>query len=117
MPIEGFKIQGKGPASGLLWVDFSNYQIHGDRTTPAYQHALKQKAQFIDKVLATEFRIGTRHFAKDLTPLKSPADVLLNYMKEGGFYVEYQKDRQWKLDELKKTTGIAEVNNDAGNQG
>ena len=117
MALEGFKLQGKGPAAGLLWVDFKNYQIHGSKTTPAYQHALAQKARFIDKVLATEFRIGTKHYDKAGNLLKSPMEVLRSYVQERGFFVEYPHDRQWKLDHMQKTYGISEVNNDAGAQG
>lgn len=108
MPIDGFELREDGKQSGLLWVTFSNIQIHsGDKKdTPEYIHAMKSKAALVDRVILTEFRHGTKHYSRDGERLKTPAAVLHSYRVHGGYFVDLPKDRRWKLEGLIKTEGI-----------
>lgn len=105
MTIEGFDLQEKGPQSGLLWVTFSNIQIHGQRGTPAYMRGLQQKAQLIDRFLLTELRLGTKHYNKKGDLLKNHRDILRSYARERGFYIDLPVDRRWKMEGLLKEGG------------
>lgn len=102
MTIEGFDLQEKGPTAGLLWVTFSNIQIHGQRGTPAYVRGLQQKAQLIDRFLVTELRLGTKHYNRKGDQLKTHRDILRSYALERGFFVDFPKDRRWKMEALLK---------------
>lgn len=105
-PIEGFSIQGAGPQSGLLKVTFSNIIVTGKRGTPAYIKGMQSKARLVDKVIKTELTIGTRHYNKAGKLLKSLKDIIFSYAREGAVWVDYQRDRRWKLEELAKNEGI-----------
>lgn len=106
-PLEGFALRYNGPQSGLLWVNFANIIVTGKRGTPEYLKGLQSKARLVDKVLGSELRLGTRHFNKAGKELRSIKDILHSYAIEGGFYVDYQNDRRWKLEGLAKHEGIA----------
>lgn len=113
MSIDGFQIAEKGPAAGLLWVDFSNIVVHGKKGTPEYEHAMKSKGALIAKVLSTELSLGTRHFNRALQPLKTIAEILRSYALEYGFYVELKGNPRKKMEHLEKSYGIRKV--DDGN--
>lgn len=106
MSIEGFKIAERGPASGLLWVDFSNIVIHGTKGTPEYVKALQSKGILIAKVLTTELKLGTRHFNRNLKPLKNIPEILRSYEIEHGFYVELKGGSRRKMEDLDSKYGI-----------
>jgi hypothetical protein len=106
MSIEGFKLAEKGPAAGLLWVNFSNIVVHGKPGTPEYAKAMESKARLVLKVLATEFKLGTRHFSFDLKPLKTIQEALRSYEKERGFYVELRGNPRKKMEALDSAYGI-----------
>lgn len=102
MTIEGFDLKKDGPQSGLLWVTFSNIQIHGQRGTPAYMRGLQQKAKFIDRVILTELKQGTKHYNRKGDQLKTHVNILRSYMREKGFFIDLPKDRRWKMEALMK---------------
>ena len=105
-PVEGFAVQESGPLSGLVWVNFKNIQIHGDRGTHAWLNGCAQKAQLVQKVITTELRMDTRHFNKAGVRLKRIEDILRSYQKELGFYVELKGARRNKLEALQSKYGL-----------
>ena len=110
MSIEGFKLADHGPASGLVWVDFSNIVIHGKPGTPEYVHGMKSKAKLVLKVIMTELGLGTRHFNKALRPLKTVHEILSSYEVERGLYVELKGGPRKKMEDLDRAYGIDRVN-------
>lgn len=105
MSIDGFRLEDKGPAAGLVWVDFSNIVVDGEKGTPAYLHAMQQKAAVAMRVMTTELNRGTRHFNRDRKPLKTIHQLLASYQVEGGFYVELKGAVRGKMEGLVKAYG------------
>ena len=111
MALTGFSIIKNGPAAGLVWVDFKAIQIHGQKGTPEYVYALQQKAALVDKFIKGELSRGTKHYNLHMKELKTPAEILSSYAREGGFAVDILKDKnvREKFDLLAKEYGVDEA--------
>lgn len=106
MPIEGFELQANGPQSGLFWVTFSQYNLDGKRGTPAYVDSCVKKAAFVDRVILTELRLGTKHYDSKGKLLKTHAAILHSYRLHGGYFADLSNRPKWKMDAYIKNEGI-----------
>lgn len=106
MVIEGFSLRDKGPQSGLTWINFANIIVHAPKNSMEYFRAMKQKARFVQTVIETELKQGTRHFNKSGKQLKTLKEILHWYGQDGGYYVEMKGNVRKLLDDLAKKYGM-----------
>jgi len=107
MVLEGVDIRQDGPQSGLVWLDFSQWQFHGTIGTKQYWDFMKKKAFRVNQTISNELTLGTKHYNKSGTYLKNLKEILDSYAREGGIYVDLDaRRRKMKLDPLVKKYGV-----------
>jgi len=107
MALEGVDLRQDGPQSGLVWLDFSQWQFHGSIGSPEYWDFMKKKAFRVTQTIKNELGLGTKHYNSKGTLLKSLEEILRSYEIERGIYVDLDaRRRKMKLDPLIKKYGV-----------